>query len=94
MNPLIDSFFKQVVTYNVFQRAIVILNDEKSWNYQERKAHVAFINSKHCNPYIDHNASEIENKDGRIEKIEDELEKQKDVLKEMKEILEFSVRNI
>lgn len=87
----VERLYGQVVTYNVFQRANEIFNSEKCWSYEERSAHIAYLNKAICNPFKNE-IIEIENEDEKIEKLEKELNKQKDVLNEIKRILEKTVR--
>ena len=45
--------YDKAVSYNVLQRAISILNEEKSWENENRKSHIKFIRSKSCNPFVE-----------------------------------------
>jgi hypothetical protein len=76
------------VAYSVYQRAIAILNDEKSWNMAERIEHIKYIRGKSCNPFVEHNQHHEIKKDEGIVKFQDEFRDKMENLNKMEKQME------
>ena len=69
--------YDQAEAYIIFQRAIEILNKEKSMTFYERRQHVNFLREK-CNPYLDKKYNEvITNMEDKITNLEHEIRDQR-----------------
>ena len=65
------------------QRALVIVNEEKSWSNQERKIHNKYL-EENCNPYTDDKFTDYSlTADDRIELLEQKMKKRKKMFRKM-----------
>ena len=89
----VNRVYEKAVAYIVLQRAIEIVNEEKSWTFKDRRDHIRFLN-QNCNPYNDETYHElITSTDDRIGNLESEIKEQKQLLKEISNYLDQSVTN-
>lgn len=79
----VNRVWETSVAFVTLQRALMIVNEEKSWSYSQRKFHNKFINEKCC-PYIDENYNDSTiSTDNKIEYIENKLKKRKQALRKI-----------
>lgn len=75
----------------IFERAIAIVEAEKSMSYNERKHHIRYLR-KIGYPYIDDSYNEIITTiDDRIVSLENDVKEQKDLLKAIENQLDATV---
>jgi hypothetical protein len=75
------------------QRALVIMNEEKSWSNDERKIHNKYLQEK-CNPYIDDTYNDYTlTADDKIELLEQKMKKRRKNIRKMALSIEEIVYN-
>jgi hypothetical protein len=84
--------YDQAVAYNVLQRAISILNEEKSWNNEDRREHIKFIRGKSCNPFVEETQKNRNIKNTEILKLHEEIKEQKDLIQKLETKLDKNVK--
>ena len=75
--------YDHAVVYTVFQRAVDILNDEKSFSNDDRIFHIEYLQSKSCNPSLAKKAQDLTEGSEKIEDMQKMLKEQNEAIERM-----------